>query len=270
MGKNLLVITGAGGFLGRGLIDALGKYYRLRLVDIRDFSSAHEKRIGDVADPDFCLEILKDADLLLVAHMSQRPCETPFGPFNSNVTGTANLLYAAVENGVKRACVVSSVDAVHGEVRLNGRKHAPELRPSAVDIYSATKACQEIVSEAFNRKYGIEVAALRIGYVVDCDHLVNKYGARLEKTDPGMIDPVDCGEAIAKILELPAFGYRVWYLYSVCDDATAEGFPARQELGWLPKHHAIHGAAVQGGRKAARQIRKTAETVGGVDSNRAI
>lgn len=119
--RKILVITGAGGFLGKGLIRVLEGMYTLRLVDIRDFETPHEKRIGDVADLDFCMEVMKGAHLLLIAHMSPRPYDTPYGPFNVNVTGTANLLFAAQANGTKRACIISSVDAVHGEIKRNGK-----------------------------------------------------------------------------------------------------------------------------------------------------
>lgn len=234
-GKERLLITGAGGFLGRGLIRALEKTYALRLVDIHDFDTTHEKWIGDVSSPEFCSEVLKECDLLLVAHMSQRPCDTPFGPFNTNVTGTANLLYAAAKTGVRRVCVISSVDAVRGEVVCNGRAHDPALRPSAVDIYSATKACQEIVSEAFHREFGLSVAVLRIGYVVDCARLVNKYGVTVARPEAGMIDPYDCGMAVDRVFSFPNLTYQVWYLYSVADQRTAEGFAARRELCWEPR-----------------------------------
>ena len=80
--RKILVITGAGGFLGKGLIRVLEGMYTLRLVDIRDFETPHEKRIGDVADLDFCMEVMKGAHLLLIAHMSPRPYDTPYGPFS--------------------------------------------------------------------------------------------------------------------------------------------------------------------------------------------
>lgn len=234
--RKILVITGAGGFLGKGLIRVLEGMYTLRMVDIRDFETPHEKRIGDVADPDFCMEVMKGAHLLLIAHMSPRPYDTPYGPFNVNVTGTANLLFAAQANSIKRACIISSVDAVHGEIKRNGKKHSPSLRPSSVDIYGATKACQEIVAEMFHYQYGLDIAALRIGYVVDCNSLINKYGTHLERVEGGMIDPTDCGTAISRIFALPELGYRVWYLYSACDKNTPEGLPARRKLNWTPKY----------------------------------
>ena len=105
-----------------------------------------------------------------------------------------------------------------------------------MDIYGATKACQEIVAEMFHYQYGLDIAALRIGYVVDCNSLIDKYGTHLERVEGGMIDPTDCGTAISRIFALPELGYRAWYLYSACDKNTPEGLPARRELNWPPKY----------------------------------
>jgi nucleoside-diphosphate-sugar epimerase len=160
--------------------------------------------------------------------------ENPFGPYNANVTGTANLLYAAHKNGIKRVCLISSEAAVAG--RPNGVPHTPETRPAAKDVYSATKACQEITAEAFHRQFGLEIATMRIGYVVDLDEKVDKYGSKVVNCKVPIIDPRDCGDAVRRALELPELSYQVYYVYSHCTATNGpEGIPAYRALNWQPR-----------------------------------
>ncbi|MFA6291239.1 MAG: hypothetical protein WC637_05620, partial [Victivallales bacterium] len=67
--KKNIVFTGSAGFLGRGIIKAFEKDFRLRLVDVSDFETTHEKMIGDVSNPEFCLRALSGMDYLVIAHM---------------------------------------------------------------------------------------------------------------------------------------------------------------------------------------------------------
>ena len=235
--KKNIVFTGSAGFLGRGIIRAFEKDFNLRLVDVSDFETPHEKKIGDVYDPEFCLRALSGMDYLVIAHMYPRRLgyENPFGPYNANVTGTANLLYAAHKNGIKRVCLISSVSAITG--RPNGVPPTPKTRPEAADVYSATKACQEITAEAFHREFGLEIAIMRIGYVVDLDEKVDKYGTRVSACkDPTIIDPRDCGDAVRCALELPELSCQVFYVYSLCTQENGpEGFATYQALNWHPR-----------------------------------
>ena len=232
-----LMVTGSAGFLGRGICKAFEEDFKLRLLDMHDFESRHEKMIGDVADPDFCLRAAKGMDYMVIAHMYPRSLgyENPFGPYNANVTGTANLLYAAHKNGIKRVCLISSESAVSG--RPAGTPHTPETRPAGRDVYSATKACQEITAEAFHRQFGLKIAIMRIGYVVDMGRMIDKYGTKVVSSEAPMIDPEDCSHAVRKALELPGLSCNVFYTYSECSQQCgAEGLSTYKELGWKPKN----------------------------------
>jgi nucleoside-diphosphate-sugar epimerase len=234
--KRNIVFTGSAGFLGRGMIRAFEQDYNLRLVDVFDFETRHEKMLGDVSEPEFCLNALSEMDYLVIAHMYPRKLgyENPFGPYNANVTGTANLLYAAHRRGIRRVCLISSESAVSG--RKAGTPHAPETRPAAIDVYSATKACQEITAEAFHRQFGLEIAIMRIGYVVDLNEKVDKYGTRISDCKVPIIDPVDCGNAVRRALELPKLTCQVFYVYSRCTAVNgAEGYITYQALNWQPR-----------------------------------
>ncbi|MEI6420893.1 MAG: NAD(P)-dependent oxidoreductase, partial [Lentisphaerota bacterium] len=234
--KKSVVFTGSAGFLGRGIFRAFEKDFHLRLVDVFDFEARHEKMIGDVADPEFCLRALSGMDYLVIAHMYPRKLgyENPYGSYNANVTGTANLLYAAHENGIKRVCLISSEAAVSG--RPDGVPHTPETRPAANDVYSATKACQEITAEAFHRQFGLEIAIMRLGYVVDLNENIDKYGTRVTDCKEPIIDPADCGNAVRSALELPKLSCRVFYVYSLCTASNgAEGFATYRDLNWQPR-----------------------------------
>ena len=132
--RKKIIFTGSAGFLGCGITKAFESDYSLRLVDVCDFETPYEKMIGDVSDPDFCSRAVSGMDQLVIAHMYPRKLgyENPCGPYNANVTGTANLLYAARECGIKRVCLISSEAAVAGKHERT--PHSPELRPSARDV----------------------------------------------------------------------------------------------------------------------------------------
>ena len=73
--------------------------------------------VGDVADLEACRTATRGVDALVIAHMATRQTgsyDTPAAAFDVNVKGTANVLFAAVENGVKRAILISSCGVVNG------------------------------------------------------------------------------------------------------------------------------------------------------------
>ncbi len=236
MKKPRILFTGSAGFLGQAMYKAFEGDYALRLCDIADFDAGlHEKVVGDVSDPVFCDVAVKDCDAMVIAHMFPRPNDTPYGPFNANVTGTANLMYAAQRANLQRLCVISSVDAVIGNPPEIPRSLTSPLKGR--DIYSATKACQEVVARSVYAEHRIPCAVLRIGYVVDLDQMTDKYDHALAAPEPGMIDRHDCGVACRKALEKEDLSYDVFYVFSICDvNHCPEGLATHRALDWVPAH----------------------------------
>ena len=229
--KKKIAFTGSAGFLGQALYKAFENDYELRLSDIADFETDHEKIIGDVTDLDFCKQLVRGMDLLVVAHMLPRPYgDDPSQAYQVNVTGTANLFHAAAQEGIQRACLISSTAVTGTPDPYSVKQGAP---PEGWDLYSSTKACQEIIAQACHNEFGMEVAALRIGYVVDCETMLNKYGNRFEHYKCGMVDRHDTGIVARKFLELPELGYKAM---SVMSFSEPRDYPAGMEtfelLNW--------------------------------------
>jgi len=233
-----ILVTGAAGYLGRGLVKPFLGKHELRLMDVVDWEAPAEKMIGSVADLEVCRRGMQGMDAVVIAHMATRQTgsyETPVLPFDINVKGTANLLFAAMEQKVERICLISSAAAVGGYPPETFRTRDMPLQ-SGKDMYSLSKTCQELLTEHYHRHFGMRIAVQRVGWIVDADTCVTKYGEKLPHYNSGMVDPRDMGEAARLALELPDLGYEIFYVAGSpgsekCYDLTY----AEQRLKWKPK-----------------------------------
>lgn len=233
-----ILITGAAGYLGRGLVKPFLGKHELRLMDVADWQAPAGKLIGSVADLDLCRKAMQGMDAVVIAHMATRQTgsyETPVLPFDINVKGTANLFFAAVEQKVSRVCLISSTGAVsdHPEGTFQSR----DLALRGKDIYSLTKVCQEVVADHYHRIHGIKVAIQRVAWIVDADTCVSKYGEKLPHWSPGMVDPRDMGEAARLALELPDLDYEIFYVSGTPgSDKTMDVAHTCKRLKWKPRY----------------------------------
>jgi UDP-glucose 4-epimerase len=78
--------------------------------------------------------------------------------FENNVTGTLNLLDAAVDAGIK-SFIFSSTCAVYGVPQFIPLTEEHPFRP--INPYGATKLCVELALDAYSRAYGLSYVALR-------------------------------------------------------------------------------------------------------------
>nr|MDO8086725.1 SDR family NAD(P)-dependent oxidoreductase [Candidatus Sigynarchaeum springense] len=170
--KNVLV-TGAAGFIGSNLVDALladgarvvglDNMFNGRMENL-DAASASPRFTfvkGDVRDMDFLLEAMKGIDIVYhEAAFTSVPqsIEMPSLCNDVNVAGTVNVLNAARDLGVKRVVFASS-SAVYGDEPTLPKHEGMPLRP--ISPYGASKLAAEAYCAAYYHAHGLETVSLR-------------------------------------------------------------------------------------------------------------
>ncbi len=237
------LVTGGVGFLGSAISEVLAQDKTRKVVAI-DVAKPEEKRnydivVGDVMDFEFCKKILQDVDELVICHMAPHPYKDVSLAFDINVKGTVNLYEAALQYGIKRVVLVSSVQAMNGKSK--DTEFSANHRVVTMNTYGLTKGCQEIIAESYYVGHGIETGAVRIGYVIDGEAMQDKYGNDLKVFEKGMIDRLDIGYAIKNIFDnIPAneLKYEVFYLDGGTKTSeTMDVLKACEKLSWKPKYY---------------------------------
>lgn len=169
-----VLLTGAGGHVGRAILDGLGSDYEWRLLDRRPPESEvpGEVRIADVTD-EAAVTAATDG-VGAVVHLAADP--RPDAPWESvltnNIDGTQNVFEAAVEADVDRVVFASSNHAVghyetdrqpgvyqpDGSLRLDGTELP---RPS--NLYGVSKAAGEILGRYYHDEHDLSVICVRLG-----------------------------------------------------------------------------------------------------------
>lgn len=138
-----VVVTGAGGFVGRPLVDHLVADGHEVVPIVRTAQGlANERVIDDIGSADWP-SLLTDADAVIHlaarVHMMRDPAPDPLAEFRRvNVDGTRTLAEAASGAGVRRFLFVSSIK-VNGESTRAGAAFRSTDPPRAVDGYGLSK-----------------------------------------------------------------------------------------------------------------------------------
>ncbi len=171
-GKKVLV-TGGAGFIGSNLCESLLMQGN-KVVCFDDFSTGKIENIESLlTHPDFllvrgsicnfeeCKKVVKGMDLIL--HQAAlgsvpRSIHDPLTTNNINIGGFVNMIFAAVEGGVKRFVYAASSSTYgdHPGLTKVENKIGKPLSPYAVSKYA-----NELYSGVFSSLYGIETIGLR-------------------------------------------------------------------------------------------------------------
>ena len=233
-----ILITGGGGFLGTGIVPPLTEHgLSLRLMDVHPFDSPHEVFVGDVRNLGAVREAVQGMDALIIAHMAPRDPDsyaTPEVAFDINVKGAANLFVAAAEAGVRRVVLMSSVATLD---QYGGPLGARTLPACDKGVYGLTKVCQEAIAKRCAHEHNMAVAALRVGYLVETEHMQDKYGRTVGERAALDTDPVDVAEVTHLWLEGDYTGYEVFSLMSTHEALTEWNLQYTcDRLNWQPRY----------------------------------
>ncbi|WP_420563934.1 NAD-dependent epimerase/dehydratase family protein [Thalassobaculum sp.] len=168
-----VLVTGAGGLLGRYTVEALRDQCSVSGLDV--VPAQHD--IPHITDSIENLEAVRSAMVgqNAVVHVAARPniwSGDGHEIIQTNVVGTWNVLQAAEEAGVKRVIVTSS-DSVIGFTVMDGAMIPPRYLPvdgdhprHPTDAYALSKKLCEEMARAFADRGKLEIVVLRPVFVL--------------------------------------------------------------------------------------------------------
>ena len=233
-----ILITGGGGFLGRGMaIPIAAAGHELRLMGRSKMKTEHEQVQGDVSVLDDVRRAMDGVDAVIINHMAPRDpnaYETPELCFKINVTGTANILEVAREMGINNIVIISSTSP-KPENPTEWINTVP--LPASTGLYGLTKACQETLGQFYAREHSMQIALLRVGYIIDADEMQDKYGREVGERNPLDCDRRDVGEVARLFLEQDLPGLSVFPVMSTPECLSVWGVQHTVDtLGWTPRY----------------------------------
>ncbi len=173
MQEKLVLVTGADGFIGSHLTEALlAEGFRVRALayynSFNDWGWLNglkhpnlEVVTGDVRDPHFCKMIAKDVDTIYhLAALIAIPYSyvAPDCYVDTNVKGTLNICQAAKENNVKRV-LVTSTSEVYGTAKYVPIDEEHPKQPQSP--YSASKIGADAIAMSFYNAFQLPVTIVR-------------------------------------------------------------------------------------------------------------
>lgn len=172
--NNRLLVTGADGFIGSHLVEALvAQGHQVTALAqynsqnnwgwLEDIACLDRVKVvtGDIRDPHFCKQITRDQDAIFhLAALIAIPYSyvAPDSYVDVNVRGTLNICQAARENGVKRV-LHTSTSEVYGTAQYVPINEAHPLQPQSP--YSASKIGADAIAMSFYNAFDLPVTIAR-------------------------------------------------------------------------------------------------------------
>ena len=171
--KNILV-TGADGFIGSHLVEMLfSKGYQVSALSqynsfnnwswLESVNCKNKIEIlsGDIRDPHYCKEIVKDIDIIFhLAALIAIPYSyvAPDSYLETNIKGTLNICQAAKENGNIRV-IHTSTSEVYGTAQYVPIDEKHPMQPQSP--YSASKIAADAMAMSFYNAFDLPVSIAR-------------------------------------------------------------------------------------------------------------
>jgi uronate dehydrogenase len=250
-----VLVTGATGEVGRGVVPLLESQFDLRLLSLDPPGDDPRRVQADIFDWQALQTALQGVEAVL--HLAVAPGhhglyeDDAFNDrrFDVNVKGTFHVFESARRAVVRRVVHVSSVMVTwgHARTRYLSAQHAavdfPPLAgdaiPSPLGTYALTKALGEQIAEHYyysridGEQPALEVITLRIAAPLD----LNDPDLPRKRVRPQQIPFADLAQAFSLALTVPLERYEV---VTIVGDSSRCGWSldaARRVLGYEPHVH---------------------------------
>jgi len=227
-----ILITGHTGFKGAWLSIALkeqgNELFGISLPPISEkgiYQAAGVQRVfsksifGDIRNNQLVNDSISDFNPEVIFHLAAQPIvsaayKNPLETYTTNLIGTANLLEASKNLPDLKAIVVITSDKCYEE-SPDGQPHVESNPLGGADIYSSSKAAQEIIAKSYARTFlldsGIGLATVRAGNVIGGgdwseDRLIPDIIRANQEDKPIQIRKPDAVRPWQHVFE-PIFGY---------------------------------------------------------------
>jgi UDP-glucose 4-epimerase len=261
MHRMKILITGSAGHLGEALMRTLGQGPH-EAVGVDILRSPFTNIVGSIADRAVVDECMKGVDAVLHAATLHKPHVATHSRqdfIDTNITGTLNLLEAAVANRV-RSFVFTSTTSTFGDA-LTPPRGAPavwiteDVVPIPKNIYGTTKVAAEDLCQLFHRNQQLPCLVLRTSrFFPEEDDVAEKRAAFEEanlKANEFLYRRVDVDDVVsAHVLAMekaPALGFGKFIITATTpfmrEDARELGIDAGAVLRRrVPEYESIYAA----------------------------
>lgn len=229
-----VLILGAAGRVGRALTTVLSPDHDLVLGDVLALDDPRYIH-ADVRDPSQLRQAMQGCEAVVHLAIVDWPSLSAQGAgayetaaFAVHVLGTYNVLWAAVDTGVRRVLYSSSVSAVAGYPKdeMVGSHH----RHLGGGVYGITKGFGEELCRMFHHGRGLSVVILRLGNVF-CPDLPDRSGPG---GHPSRVHVDDVTRAFAQVLASPSPTFALVHVVGDNPGRHWDLEAARTLYGWQP------------------------------------
>ncbi|GIW81568.1 MAG: NAD-dependent epimerase [Gemmatales bacterium] len=232
----MILVTGSAGKIGQAVVAEL----QARQCPVRGFDRVptpglKDAVVGSITNPDDVRSAMDGVEVLI--HLAATPDDDLFVErlVPNNIIGVYHVFEAAREAGVRRMIVASSGQVVWGS-RLTGPWPLGEhATPTPRYWYAATKLFLEGAGRAFADRYGISVAAVRLGWCPRTPEQVQEI-AQLEWAQDVYLSPEDAGRFFADAATAKTeFTFAIVYATSIPKKIARYDLSLAQKLfGYVP------------------------------------
>ena len=221
-----VVVTGGSGRIGRSVVPDLASRWDLTVTDVEVTSSVERL---DVLDLQACRAAFTGADAVVHLAADPDPDASWADLLPANVIGAYTVAQAALDSGVRRLVLASSLQAVSAVPECVQVRSGDPARPA--NLYGATKAWAEALGSWVAATSSTTVVALRIGWFAE-DRPDQRTGDPLETT--AWLSARDAAELVRAAVEADVQGFVVANGVSANRHCRADLQETTRALGYHP------------------------------------